>query len=301
MNNSSNGSVIVAATLLLALAATQPVHAASVGSGSASGHALEVGLSAFSGSLSLNVGPLPAGVSVTSPPPGSVSDSVVGINEQVSHSPGLFASTYAIDLSTGLLNASAASTVDGSPGPHTSEASASVHDLDFAVGTLNLLGLISAAAVDLSAETISSTATVTGEPGGFTATGTTTLENASLDVAGLSLLGIGLGLDGMLVAEPDPNLVVLAAAGITVTLNRQLVNGEAGGSCAASHCDISVDAIAVTFEDFLLGSGGLLNGELVLGHSQASLSAVPVPAAAWLFGSGLVGLIGVARRREAAA
>lgn len=26
-------------------------------------------------------------------------------------------------------------------------------------------------------------------------------------------------------------------------------------------------------------------------------SAVPVPAAAWLFGSGLVGLIGVARRR----
>lgn len=34
--------------------------------------------------------------------------------------------------------------------------------------------------------------------------------------------------------------------------------------------------------------------------SQADVSAVPVPAAVWLFGSGLVGLAGVARRRKAA-
>lgn len=32
----------------------------------------------------------------------------------------------------------------------------------------------------------------------------------------------------------------------------------------------------------------------------AHVSAVPVPAAAWLFGSGLMGLIGIARRRKAA-
>jgi hypothetical protein len=30
------------------------------------------------------------------------------------------------------------------------------------------------------------------------------------------------------------------------------------------------------------------------------VSAVPVPAAFWLFGSGLIGLIGVARRKKAA-
>lgn len=35
--------------------------------------------------------------------------------------------------------------------------------------------------------------------------------------------------------------------------------------------------------------------------SVNSVSAVPVPAAAWLFGSGLTGLIGLARRRRAAA
>ena len=33
-------------------------------------------------------------------------------------------------------------------------------------------------------------------------------------------------------------------------------------------------------------------------HLEGTISAVPVPAAAWLFGSGLVGLAGVARRRR---
>ena len=35
------------------------------------------------------------------------------------------------------------------------------------------------------------------------------------------------------------------------------------------------------------------------GSGQFSVSAVPIPAAAWLFGSGLVGLIGLARRKKA--
>ncbi|MGB5259033.1 MAG: VPLPA-CTERM sorting domain-containing protein [Gammaproteobacteria bacterium] len=33
---------------------------------------------------------------------------------------------------------------------------------------------------------------------------------------------------------------------------------------------------------------------LVVAHS----SPVPIPAAAWLFGSGLIGLVGIARRRK---
>lgn len=33
--------------------------------------------------------------------------------------------------------------------------------------------------------------------------------------------------------------------------------------------------------------------------SHANVSAVPIPAAIWLFGSGLIGLVGIARRRKA--
>ncbi len=40
--------------------------------------------------------------------------------------------------------------------------------------------------------------------------------------------------------------------------------------------------------------------ELFTGHSLVRVSAVPIPAAAWLFGSGLIGLLGIAIRRKAA-
>ena len=36
------------------------------------------------------------------------------------------------------------------------------------------------------------------------------------------------------------------------------------------------------------------------GEAYASVSAIPIPSAVWLFGSGLLGIIGVSRRKEAA-
>ena len=45
--------------------------------------------------------------------------------------------------------------------------------------------------------------------------------------------------------------------------------------------------------------GNLVTGAPVTGRTLAiDVSPVPVPAAAWLFGSGLLGLVGVARRRS---
>jgi hypothetical protein len=41
-------------------------------------------------------------------------------------------------------------------------------------------------------------------------------------------------------------------------------------------------------------------GAIFLDDASLSVSAVPVPAAVWLFGSGLLGLVGVARRKKAA-
>ena len=48
------------------------------------------------------------------------------------------------------------------------------------------------------------------------------------------------------------------------------------------------------------GFGGVQYALYLEGHVVGAASPVPVPAAAWLFGSGLVGLVGVARRRRKA-
>jgi hypothetical protein len=54
-----------------------------------------------------------------------------------------------------------------------------------------------------------------------------------------------------------------------------------------------------TVQSYLLGSATFNNGTLTIAGNPAS--AVPLPAAVWLFGSGLLGLVGVSRRRKAVA
>jgi hypothetical protein len=52
-------------------------------------------------------------------------------------------------------------------------------------------------------------------------------------------------------------------------------------------------------QSYILGTAGLsANGTLTFTANPTS--AVPLPAAVWLFGSGLMGLVGVSRRRKAA-
>ena len=46
-------------------------------------------------------------------------------------------------------------------------------------------------------------------------------------------------------------------------------------------------------------STGVVFGTGANGNAAIAVSAVPVPAAVWLFGSGLIGLVGVARRKTA--
>ncbi|HYQ73071.1 MAG TPA: VPLPA-CTERM sorting domain-containing protein, partial [Gammaproteobacteria bacterium] len=55
----------------------------------------------------------------------------------------------------------------------------------------------------------------------------------------------------------------------------------------------SLDSAAITQIDFVVN--GVANMDTIIDNITA---VVPVPAAVWLFGSGLLGLAGVARRRK---
>ena len=54
----------------------------------------------------------------------------------------------------------------------------------------------------------------------------------------------------------------------------------------------------VDLDNYQLSSGDNLNQAYYASH-LVRVSAVPLPAAVWLFGSGLIGLIGIARRKKA--
>jgi len=59
------------------------------------------------------------------------------------------------------------------------------------------------------------------------------------------------------------------------------------------------DTLPVDYQALLVGLNFDDNGD-VIGEAFASTSAVPLPATAWLFLSGLLGLVGMARRKKSA-
>jgi hypothetical protein len=56
-----------------------------------------------------------------------------------------------------------------------------------------------------------------------------------------------------------------------------------------------------TLQSYILGTASLdANGNLTISGNTTTPPPIPLPAAVWLFGSGLMGLVGVSRRRKAA-
>ena len=85
-----------------------------------------------------------------------------------------------------------------------------------------------------------------------------------------------------------------------------------GSLLSASFSNIQVFSLGAGFYTYagdVTYTGGDLQGNLTSGRIEGSavgasvaaklgpVSAVPVPAAAWLFGTGLIGLVGIARRK----
>ncbi|MBI3188891.1 MAG: VPLPA-CTERM sorting domain-containing protein [Gammaproteobacteria bacterium] len=75
------------------------------------------------------------------------------------------------------------------------------------------------------------------------------------------------------------------------------LQGPTGGMATGTY-DSTTGAFTLSWSSLIVG--GPFNGQIGNWNLVGTVTAVPVPAAAWLFGSGLLGLAGVARRRMAA-
>ena len=85
-----------------------------------------------------------------------------------------------------------------------------------------------------------------------------------------------------------------ASAAISDTGNIQLGEAAADGNWNTLTYTYTFDAGATHFKAVLVGNNG---GSLGFDNFQIDAAAVPVPAAAWLFGSALAGLVAVRRKK----
>jgi hypothetical protein len=123
--------------------------------------------------------------------------------------------------------------------------------------------------------------------------------------SGFSVTGIGTGSGTWAVTDPGITHIAFKSAGYFILGAVTAGNGDwMNDTSAPGSWDLSLamcpDTIcsdgprAYVDADFLNNGGNIAN----LSNVRA-FSVVPVPAAVWLFGSGLLGLVGVARRKHA--
>jgi len=97
-----------------------------------------------------------------------------------------------------------------------------------------------------------------------------------------------------------PNPVTLwSAGGFSFDMDAVVINSQSITNLSLSGLGIvsggGFDATGGTWEF----TANTAEGSTTFSWSSSTVSAVPVPAAVWLFGSGLLGLIGIARRKKA--
>jgi len=131
---------------------------------------------------------------------------------------------------------------------------------------------------------------------------TITWDETIIDLQG-GLAGLNITFSGDQFFAPAP---VLGAG--SLSFSTASLNGDPNANFDIA--TLTFDAVAtggpilagveVSILDVWADFDGLIDMTPTGVGSEVTINAVPVPAAVWLFGSGLLGLVGVARRRTAA-
>ncbi|MGR8931539.1 MAG: hypothetical protein ACU836_12935 [Gammaproteobacteria bacterium] len=191
-----------------------------------------------------------------------------------------------INVDIPVLTGSASSNVDNTLGSK----------LTAATGGVTSLGVSAAGLLELTVGAVNAEAEVQGDFGELTTVAKSAIANLGIDLLGLGSIPINIGT--------KPNFTVdllglLNLAGVNLTLNEQLINGDPNGVCSDDSCSLEVNALHLALSRVPFGIN-LISGDIKIGHAFAEMaaSAVPVPAAVSLFGSGLIGLVGFSRLRR---
>lgn len=167
-------------------------------------------------------------------------------------------------------------------------ATTELQNVSFAMNNQLLSTLAVTGLLNLGVSDITSTTTVGIDGSGFYGTGSSLL--AGLTVSGSLLTA---AIDGSAYANAAANTVLLSLAGLKVILNEQVATQTTTGMA------MQTNAVHIALSDYSL-NGSLLNGDVILGHSQAQVGGVPEPAT---WGCMIVGLgaVGASLRRRRAA
>lgn len=209
----------------------------------------------------------------------------------------------------GIANSTATSSVDGSPGHHSTSASGSVNDLVLNIGKANagvlmFPDLLNLDFMKIEANTLKSTASVSGDHGSLSRSGSTIIQDLKISIAGLELdipaalatMSILADVDSMgkiTVPENTTLIDINGIAGLNLTLNEVIRTGD-----GKSEAGIEVNALHLSFDGVSLGISGLdvVNGDVILGHSKAESEAIPEPTGFVLVATS-VGALLLRRRR----
>jgi hypothetical protein len=114
----------------------------------------------------------------------------------------------------------------------------------------------------------------------------------------------GLGLQALATSKESTNVSLTVAASSKYNMYQTTSDLGAVGTTALALYGFTGNGDTGAVQSYILGSATLAaNGTLTINGNGGSPPPppVPLPAAVWLFGSGLMGLVGVSRRRKAAA